>query len=194
MIKCFECDGTGSSVPDCELCKGDRTVKAKRAYALGWKKSDLGDIEEDGYCECPQCYYEARTCMFCYGDGRVSQLIKDQQRDRVLIAARNGYRGEIPLCFTHGYRDSRIEVDSEIYLLSHAHTRELRDAGLINWFCSVFGDEIYLTPEGEEEAKVAWRRYRILCRQWLRDERQRRLERQLVSLIADKPRIAETPF
>jgi hypothetical protein len=186
--------GTGSSVPDCSLCKGYRSINVKTAYAKGWKKSDLTDIEDDGFCECPQCYDDAATCMFCYGEGDVSQFIKDQQRNRVLITARGGYRGRIPPCFRHGYNDGRIEIDREIYLLSKEHTRALRDDGLINWFCSVFGDEIYLTPKGEEEARKAWREYRDLCRKWLTHERERRIERQLISIIADQPRVAEAAF
>lgn len=193
MIECFECKGTGSSVPDCDLCGGYRTVKAKRAYAKGWKKADL-EVEDDGYCDCPACYDEARTCMFCAGDGTVSQLVKDQQRNRVLLTAKASRSGKITPCFDLGYRDGRLEVSDDIYLLSNVHARELRDQGLISWWTSVFGDEIYLTAEGEAAAKLAHREYRALCRQWLAHERERRLEKELISMIIDRPRIMEAQF
>lgn len=194
-ITCFECAGTGSSVPDCELCEGYRSIKVKRAYAKGWKKHDLSHlIEDDGYCECPECYDDASACMFCYGDGRVSQFVKDQQRNRILITARRGYRSTIPVCFTHDNRDGRIKIDREINLLSNEHARELRDQHLINWYCSVFGDEIYLTPKGEDEAKKAWRGYRELCRAWVHDERERRLEQQLSAIVYATPRVIEGAF
>lgn len=169
-VTCAECKGTGSTVPDCELCNGHRSVKAKRAYAFGWKKSDLPEIEHDGYCECPACYDEATTCMFCYGDGRTDPIVHQQQRMRVLIQARHGF---IPFVFRHDHRGFFIR-DKEMYLLSNSAAAALQADGLLHWFCIVFGDELSLTPKGEDAAKAAWREYRALCRTWIASERTKR--------------------
>lgn len=169
-VTCAECKGTGSTVPDCELCKGYRSVKAKHAYAKGWKKEDLPEIEDDGYCDCPQCYDEASLCMFCYGDGTTDPIVNEQQRMRVLIQAKHRF---IPLVFRHDYRGFFIR-DSEMYLLSSTAASALRKEGMLHWYCSVFGDELYLTPKGEEAAKSAWREYRALCKRWVASERTKR--------------------
>lgn len=169
-VTCVECKGTGSTEPDCGLCEGYRTVKAKRAYALGWKKADLPDLEEDGYSECPQCYDTARTCMFCCGDGTTDPIIHEQQRMRVLIQARHRF---IPLVFRHDCRGFFIR-DREMDLLSSTAAAELREEGMLHWFCSVFGDELHLTPKGKDAAKAAWREYRVLCRRWIASERTKR--------------------
>jgi len=192
-VRCFECKGTGSSVPDCYLCEGYRSVKAKRAYALGWKKTDLIDLQEDGFAECPSCYDEARSCIFCYGDGKVDSFINEQQRNRVLIAAAHN-RSDPPVCFRFERNTSRLEVDPQINLLSGAHARELKREQMITWYCSVFGDEIYLTPQGENAARAAWKEYRSLRRKWVLDERERRTERLIASIIIAKPRIVEEAF
>lgn len=171
-VQCVECKGTGSAAPDCELCGGYRTLKAKRAYAKGWKKEELPEIEDDGYCDCPQCYDEATTCMFCYGDGRTDPIVNEQQRMRVLIQAKHGF---IPLAFRTDYRGHFIR-DEQMYLLSSAAAAALREEGLLHWYCSVFGDELHLTPKGKEEAAKAWKEYRALCRRWIASERKRRAE------------------
>ena len=174
MIECLECRGTGSSKPDCYLCNGYRTITIKKAYRHGYKLRDLSGLEDDGYCDCPACEYEARTCMFCYGDGRIDRFVAEQQQDRVLIAARHG---QIPPVFDHDPRTGAIIVDENIYLLSRHATAKSREEGLLHWFCTVFGDELQLTPKGVEAAKHAWRRYRSLCRQWVAAERERRAQR-----------------
>lgn len=179
-VQCVECKGTGSSEPDCPLCEGYRTVKAKRAYAFGWKKRDLPDLEDDGYSECPQCYDTARTCMFCYGDGTTDPVIHEQQRMRVLIQAKHGF---IPLVFRTDYRGHFIR-DEQMYLLSSAAAASLRKEGMLHWYCSVFGDELYLTPNGEEEAAKAWKEYRALCKRWVASERERRA--QVAAYLAQK--------
>lgn len=166
-VECTACKGTGSSHPDCKLCRGYRTVKAKRAYAFRWKKADLVDLDDDGYCECPSCGDDATTCMFCYGDGTTDPIIHEQQRMRVLIQAKHGF---IPLVFRHDYRGFFIR-DENMYLLSNEAAGALREDGMLRWYCSVFGDELYLTPKGKEAAKEAWREYRALCRRWVASER-----------------------
>lgn len=169
-VICTECKGTGSTRPDCDLCEGYRSVLARRAYAKGWKKHELPEIEYDGYCECPQCYDEATSCMFCYGDGTTSPEIEAQQRMRVLVQARHGF---IPLIFRTDYRGNFIR-DEAMYLLSSRAAADAREEGLLHWYCSVFGDELHLTPKGRDAAKDAWREYRALCRKWIAAERERR--------------------
>ena len=178
-VKCQECNGTGSSKPDCWMCHGQRTVTLKKAYRHGYRKADLPGLEDDDYCDCPACYEEASTCMFCYGDGDIDPFVQEQQKNRVLMAALGRF---IPPVFYTDYRGQFV-VDDDIDLLSREAAAQCREDGLIHWFCSIFGDEISLTIKGDEAAKTAWREYRQLCRRWVAAERSRRS--QLQSLRED---------
>lgn len=169
MANCIECKGTGSTEPDCELCNGYRSVSAKRAYAKGWKKIELPEVEHDGYCECPLCYDTASTCMFCYGDGVAISGVEEQQRMRVLICAL--WKFIPPVFYVDHYGE--FIVDRDMDLLSSRAGGELHRENLISWWKSIFGDEIYITPKGIPEAKAAWREYRALCKRWIVAERNR---------------------
>ena len=174
--KCSECKGTGSSEPECRTCKGERWITAKRAYRHGWRKADLIEMSMDGWCECPECYDDARTCMFCNGNGNGDPFIDNQQQMRVLVCALNG---TIPLVFRTEVRGDFIQ-DGDMFLLSRQATRQCRDDGFIYWFSSPFGDQISLSDKGKLEAKKAWSEYRELCRRWIAAERVRREQRQNV--------------
>jgi hypothetical protein len=152
-VVCGDCEGSGAHRSDCWLCKGRRYIRAKLAYRHRYRKEDLDDIEDDGYCRCPACGGD--TCVWCNGDGEVAADIEAQQETRVLVY---GLTQRIPPLRVRQYwRGGRVALDDAL-LSTHA-ARACRDKGWINWFCSVFGDEIYLTPLGEAEAKrryVGW--------------------------------------
>lgn len=143
FAECADCDGTGAEKPDCYLCKGMRSIKVRRAYAFGWRKGDLRDIEDDGHCECPHC--EGHSCGYCEGDGQRPLAEMRQEVARVLHYARRG-RNLPPLRVIDHRGNPKWDHDA---YLSKAATRACRNAGLISWFCSAFGDELSLTPAGE---------------------------------------------
>jgi len=190
-VKCFECDGTGSTVPDCSLCGGQRSVRLKRAYALGWKKSDLPDEGDGTYCECPECYDDACPCMFCYGDGYTDAFTESQQRARILLAAK--YNGTIPVCFRRD-RAGRLSVDKNIYLLSKAHAQKMRDEGLLQFFGSFFGDSLIIDDTAKQAAMEAEYFYRDLCRQFIQDQQKLNLERELYKEIGHRAMYVECTF
>jgi hypothetical protein len=138
VVKCRECEGTGSTDPDCRACKGHRSIKIKHAYALGYRKIDLEDVDEsDGYCECPVC--DADTCDFCQGDGSVPRHEQEQQLRRALIFAR--YQKLPPLCTVdYGGRRRR-----EFQLLSAEAAGDIIETGkAFRRNVLAFGDEFYL--------------------------------------------------
>lgn len=150
-VLCEECNGTGSTEPDCRVCKGYRTVKAHTAYAHGYRKVDL-DIESDGFCDCPAC--DADMCDMCDGSGEVQALEQEQQLRRVLIQAKEGRMA--PLISL----DWRGRIHFGDALLSMEAARKAKRSGLIEWWCSVFGDELSLTREGE---RAYANLYRVDC-------------------------------
>lgn len=165
-VQCKECEGTGSSVPGCKLCKGHRSIEIKHAHAGGWKNSDLTGLDYgDGYCDCPRC--DAVSCMFCEGDCIVEPIVNTQQEMRVLVY---GLGGRIPPVFRTDFR-GKFAPDDDMHLLSRSAVAACREKGLVSWFVSVFGDEVYLTPEGEVAARDAWKEYRKLCRRAIAAER-----------------------
>ncbi len=137
-VQCRECKGTGSTAPDCRACHGHRSVKIKHAYALGYKKEWLEDIDEsDGYCECPVC--DGHSCDMCAGDGMVPAYEQAQQERRALIFAR--YQRIPPLC-TVDYRGRRRWDNNQ--MLSAEAAGDLVEAGAAQRWGSAFGDEFYL--------------------------------------------------
>lgn len=166
--RCRECAGTGSTVPDCRACKGYRSIKLHHAYALGYRKDELEDVDEsDGYCECPVC--DATTCDMCSGDGSVPAYEQAQQERRCLIFAR--YQKLPPLC-TVDYRGRRRWSYDE--RLSAEAAGDLIEAGKAKRLCSVFGDEFYLRTgveylplwhEARRRAKVASAEFRAALQQ-----------------------------
>jgi hypothetical protein len=149
-VQCRECRGTGSEDPDCRTCGGHRSIRLKAAYARGWKKADLNDVDEsDGYCECPDC--EGHSCQTCSGDGTVPFHEQNQQERRVLIFAR--YQKLPPLC-TVDYWGRRHREDQ---LLSPDYAGDLIESYDAHRFCSVFGDEFYLTEKGKQRYLDLWR-------------------------------------
>jgi hypothetical protein len=189
QVKCFECEGTGSTVPDCRLCNGQRSVRLKRAYALGWKKSDLPDGGDGTYCECPECYDDAGPCAFCYGDGYTEPFIESQQRARILIMAK--YNEKMPVCFRRD-RLGRLTVDKNINLLSMSVALKMRDEGLVEFFGSnFFGHSLAMNAVAKQAAMEAEFLYRDLCRQFVRDKQKLKLEHELYKEIARRPMYPE---
>jgi hypothetical protein len=140
-VRCPECSGTGAKHPDCRTCRGCRDLKLRRAYALGWKKDDL-EIEEPGWCRCPDCGGD--VCGHCMGDGERRADEVRQEVFRVLVFAKTQC---VPPIKTRDHRGS-LRLDHEAYL-SRTQAARLRERGIINWWSSCFGDEVYLTEYGE---------------------------------------------
>lgn len=140
-VICGECKGTGSTEPDCAVCKGYRSLKVHAAYAHGYRKADLEIDHFDGFCECPAC--DADMCEMCEGSGEVLAMEQEQQLRRVLILAKEG---RIAPLISLDWR-GRIHFGDK--LLSLEAAREAKRRGLITWWCSVFGDDLYLTQAGE---------------------------------------------
>lgn len=189
-VKCFDCEGTGSTKPDCELCHGVRSVRLKRAYAKGWRKENLPDEGDGEYCECPECYDSAGPCYFCYGDGYVDPFVESQQRSRVLFMAKYD---AMPACFKRDHL-GRLTVDKEIYVLSSAHGSQLEDEGLIFHLRSYFGDSLSLNEAGKAAALEAELLYRDLCRQFISDRKKLKVERELYQEIQRRPKYVECEF
>lgn len=190
QVKCFDCKGTGSTDPDCELCHGTRSVRLKRAYAKGWRKADLYEEGCGEYCYCPECYDSAGTCYFCCGDGYVDPFIESQQRARVLFMAKYD---AMPASFERD-RLGRVTVDKEIRVLSGAHGSQLEEEGLIFHLRSYFGDSLSLNEAGKTAALEAEFLYRDLCRQFIDDKRKLKLERELYTEIQRRPNYVECEF
>ena len=142
-VRCRECSGTGSTDPTCRACHGHRSIKIKHAYALGYRKCDLEDIDEsDGFCECPVC--DATSCDMCQGDGQVPAYEEAQQERRALIFAR--YQRMPPVC-TVDFRGRRHwDYDQ---LLSAEAAGDLIEANKAMRLNSVFGHEFYLRSKAD---------------------------------------------
>lgn len=145
QVTCFECDGTGAYKSDCWLCEGAQMVTVKKAQAEGYHLDDLEDIEDDGYCRCPAYECNGDSCGLCEGSGKMEHWRAEHEVTRVLICAHSGH---IPGRM-HLLGNIRRIFNDE--LLSNFAGRICRDREWINWFTSVFGDEISLTPAGEAE-------------------------------------------
>lgn len=149
-IKCPDCNGTGSSVPDCSVCHGYLSMPWRAFMRHGYRKADLIICGSDDFADCPRC--DADHCALCHGDGQVHPAEADQQRERVLIF---GLTNElVPIIRQGGIRGAHHRLDRDP-LLSREAAHQLRHEGKLHWFRSVFGDDIMLTPAGEEAARVA---------------------------------------
>lgn len=150
-VECRECRGTGAQAPDCETCHGQRDVKLKRLYALGWKKGDLEDVDEsDGYARCPSYGCNGDTCEFCEGEGRVPFHEQLQQERRALIFAK--YQQMPPLC-TVDYSGRRRR---DHQLLSAEAAGDMIEAGKATRLnVLAFGHEFYL--HRDEDFPALWR-------------------------------------
>lgn len=156
-VACPECNGTGAKMPDCSVCQGYRYPRVKRVLALGYRMSDLPEIEDDGYCRCPRMDCAGDTCFMCEGDGSVRSEVAAQQLDRILICGLDD--GVIPPTI---YRDWYGRVRHTEDYLSLSAMQTARNLGLAHRFSSVLGDDIMLTRAGEERARVAKVRMQLL--------------------------------
>lgn len=154
-VECADCRGTGHEQFDCWLCDGHGTVHWRRAARHGVKKSELTDLEDDGYGECPNC--EGRLCWICKGDGMLEDDVADQARERVLICA---LTGEVPPVVRRQPWRRRIDLDNDT-MLSRVAADACREEGLLHWFCSFMGDELHLTDAGKEAARIAQVRHTL---------------------------------
>lgn len=161
-VACHECSGSGAERPGCSVCHGYRSIRLKAAYARGYCKAELRDVDEsDGYCECPEC--EGDVCHFCSGDGSIPVHEQAQQERRVLIYAR--YQQIPPLRTMDYYGRPR----SEDQLLSAKAAGDLIEAGHGIRLNSVFGHEFYLTDQGKAQFAELWREARNRAAQLHRD-------------------------
>lgn len=144
-MDCPECSGTGAEVPDCWLCKGDRTIRPAKAYRNGYKKADL-EIE-DGWCECPACH--GYTCETCEGGGTVSTDYLWREAQRVLLSALRDCKEPFPR-IEWSERGGTVDVDA---LLSPAGHAWLYDLGLsYGRISNMFSEWVNLSREGEQAA------------------------------------------
>lgn len=143
---CPECDGTGAYDPDCWLCEGEMIIPIQKALDEGYSEKDLEDAY-DGYCRCPADECRGDSCDLCEGDARVTQKTIDDEITRVLLCAKNGTLPARRYVLPNG----RISHSDE--LLARFAGAECRERGWIHWFVSFMGDEISLTPAGEDEAR-----------------------------------------
>lgn len=144
-IECLECEGTGAHMPDCWLCSGERTIKIEKALAEGYTLEDLEAASpEDDYCRCPADECQGDSCELCEGDGTMEGWRLEHEVTRVLTMAKTGLMPPR----LHLYNRQIIRSDE---LLANFAGRIARDRGWIRWFCSILGDEISLTPDGERE-------------------------------------------
>lgn len=150
LVPCSECEGTGAQEPHCGTCKGYRSVKLKRLYALGYRKSELADVDgTDGFAECPEC--DGDLCEFCAGDGRTYPEVEESHERRVLMTAKWGY---LPPVWVLDYRG---RLQPKEYLLSSEAGARLQEQGLVCRLNSVFGHELFLTPKGEKAYEELFR-------------------------------------
>lgn len=140
-VPCPDCDGTGAEEPGCRLCKDARCIPLWKAYFAGYRKTQLENVYDDD-CECPRCGGE--PCEYCEGSGVVPAWSPSVEQVRVL---RYGIEGEIPPLINP--ETGRAYTDA---LLSRAAASECRKRGEISWLCTVFGDEVSLTPDGYRAA------------------------------------------
>lgn len=146
MVECFDCRGTGAANPDCQVCFGVRDLKVRRAVALGYRKDDLEDVDDDGYCRCPHSACQGDNCALCGGDGMMREGQDQEEINRVLFYAMHQ---EIPPRSIYiGNGQWRREYD----YLSNAAGAICVERGWISRFNSIFGHEVYDTPAGIDEA------------------------------------------
>ena len=147
MIPCPDCDGTGARNPNCWVCKGMRSPRWRRCVALGFPKTDLDEIEDDGYCRCPSMECHGDSCDLCMGDGQVSSDVPETEVTRVLIF---GLTQVLP----NRYRLSSYGrwLHDDGYLSTSAGA-ECQKRGWITRHNSIFGHEVYLTDAGRIEAE-----------------------------------------
>lgn len=153
---CPECNGTGAYDPDCWLCEGERIVKVEKALAEGYAESDLDDAY-DGECCCPADDCRGDSCALCGGDGTITPEQREDEITRVLIY---GLTKTIPPRITRNHYGRPCESDDLLALFAG---RECRERRWIDWYCSILGDEVSLTPAGKAEAESrawAWARRR----------------------------------
>lgn len=147
---CPECNGTGASKPDCWLCAGERIVKIKKALAEGFTEDDLEEAY-DGECYCPADECRGDSCELCEGEGKVAPQVVEDEITRVLLY---GLTRSIPPRITRNHYGRPCESDD---LLANFAGGVCRENGWINWYRSILGDEVSLTPAGEAEAQSrAW--------------------------------------
>lgn len=145
-VTCPECAGTGANKPDCWLCKGEMTIRAKKAHRHGYKNEDLENLE-DGYCDCPVCRGE--TCYACEGTGTVRADYLWREAQRVLLTATKSCRPIFPDMEWFG----RVGIIDDDKLLSPAAHAWLYDLGYsYGRFNNMFSDSILVSEDGERAA------------------------------------------
>lgn len=156
QVECGDCKGTGARYPECHVCRGERTVRWRRAVALGWKKEWLENLDpDDPYCDCPASLCCGDWCEFCMGDGVVDAEVADQQITRALVF---GVTGHIPPIIT---RDHYGRIRRRDAYLSTSARDAMIERGLARYSCSMLGDDFWLTDAGKlaaDGAVAAWSR------------------------------------
>ncbi|MFC5358193.1 hypothetical protein [Azospirillum himalayense] len=169
-MDCPTCNGTGADKPDCWLCKGDRRIKAHAAYRHGYKKADLEDLENDGWCDCPACHGE--SCRTCEGNGTVHADYLWREAQRVLLSEDARNTGPFPEMRWSGDRWYPGFIDEDA-LLSLAAMDWLR---LMNWssglYSNMFDQWFYLDAEAKDIAAAVLKPSETadLVRMWLAGE------------------------
>jgi hypothetical protein len=147
-IDCPDCRGTGAMNPDCWVCKGARTIRWRRAVALGWSKGDLCNLDPtDPYCDCPSDQCQGDECGLCGGDGIVRIDVPEIEITRALIFLSTG---AIPPRYERA-ESGRLHVDTEA-LLSVSAARICEERGWGWRLNSIFGHEFHARDAGLEEA------------------------------------------
>lgn len=143
-VACMECDGTGAYKPDCWLCEGEMEVPISEALENGYALGDLETYPDEDVCRCPAYECRGDTCGICEGSGEMEDWRLEHEVTRVLIMAKT----DVMPPRLRLYNRRIIRSDD---LLAVFAGRVAKERGWIWWFCSIFGDEISLTPDGERE-------------------------------------------
>lgn len=144
-MKCEECNGTGAYKPDCWLCGGSREITIKAAIDERYSLEEL-ELYDLHYCRCPADECHGDSCDLCEGSGKMEDWRLEHEVTRVLIMAKTDFMPDRLFRLHNG----RKVWDADA-LLSTFAAAICRDRGWINWFTSIFGDEIDLTEAGEQE-------------------------------------------